>query len=154
MFQRILSRVLFSFVAGFISVVVFHQAMLAILNWIGFAPLPPYQMNPTKPFGIPALWSLSFWGGIWGIGLATVIFHLLPNYNYWLTTLIFSSLAPTLVFLFIVSPLKGLPLAGGGQISVIVTGLLVNAAWGLGTALLLRLQPRQSQGSRIDLPQE
>jgi hypothetical protein len=154
MFQRILSRVFFSFVAGFVSVVVFHQAMLAILNWVGFATIPPYQMVPTKPFGIPQLWSLAFWGGIWGIGLATVIFHLLPNNNYWLTALIFGALAPTSVFLFIVAPLKGLPIAGGGQISIIVTDLLVNAAWGIGTALLLRLQPQRSRRSRIDLPQE
>jgi hypothetical protein len=152
MFQRIFSRVFFSFIAGFISVIVFHQAMLAILNWVGFAPIAPYQMNPTKPFGIAQLWSSAFWGGIWGIVLATVIFHLLPKNNYWLTALIFGSLAPTLVFLFIVSPLKGLPIAAGGKIPIIVTGLLVNAAWGLGTALLLRLQPGLSRRSRTDLP--
>jgi hypothetical protein len=148
MFQRILSRIFFSFIAGFISVVVFHQAMLAILNWVGFAPIAPYQMNPTKPFGIPQLWSLAFWGGIWGIALATVMFHLLPRHNYWLTALIFGSLAPTLVFVLIVAPLKGLPL----QIPGIVTGLLVNAAWGLGTALLLRLNQARSRRTRTDLP--
>jgi hypothetical protein len=148
MSQRTFSRILFCFVAGFISTVVFHQAMLAILNWIGFAPFPPFQMNPTQPFGIPRLWSLAFWGGIWGIGLGATLFHLLPNHNYWLTALIFGALAPTGVSLFIVAPLKGLPFAGGGQIPVIVTGLLVNAAWGLGTAVLLRLQPLQIRRSK------
>jgi hypothetical protein len=142
MVQRILSRVFFSFAAGFIATVVFHQAVLAILNWVGFAPFPPFPMNPTSPFGVPQLWSLAFWGGVWGIILATVLFHVLPKTNYWLTALIIGSLAPTLIFLFIVAPLKGLPIAAGGQISIIITGLLVNAAWGLGTALLLRLQPR------------
>lgn len=148
MSQRTFKRILFSFVAGFISTVVFHQAMLAILNWIGFAPFTPFSMKLTQPFGIPQLWSLAFWGGIWGIGLGAVLFHLLPNHNYWLTALIFGALAPTAVSLFIVAPLKGLPIAGGGQIPVIVTGLLVNAAWGLGTALLLRLQPLQIRQSK------
>lgn len=142
MVQRILSRVFFSFVAGFVAVIVFHQSMLAILNWVGFAPFPPFQMNPTPPFGVSQLWSLAFWGGVWGIVLATILFHVLPKKNYWLTALIVGSIAPTIVFLFVVAPLKGLPIAASGQLSIILTGLLVNAAWGLGTALLLRLQPR------------
>lgn len=41
--------------------------------------------------------------------------------------------------MFIVLPFKGMPVAGGWQINLIATGLMVNAAWGLGTALLLHL---------------
>ncbi|MEH2154212.1 hypothetical protein [Nostoc sp.] len=40
---------------------------------------------------------------------------------------------------FVVAPLKGQPLAGGWKLVGIVTGLLVNGAWGVGTAGLLRL---------------
>jgi hypothetical protein len=44
-----------------------------------------------------------------------------------------------LVAWFIVAPLKIQPVAGGFQPAAMVTGLLVNGAWGVGTALLLRL---------------
>ncbi|MBD2472852.1 hypothetical protein [Nostoc sp. FACHB-145] len=50
--------------------------------------------------------------------------------------LIFGAVVPTLVAWFIVAPLKGQAIAGGGKPSAIIPGLLVNAAWGIGTALL------------------
>ena len=49
----------------------------------------------------------------------------------------FGAVALSLVAWFVVAPLKGLPLAGGGRPAAIATALLVNGAWGLGTALLL-----------------
>ncbi len=49
-----------------------------------------------------------------------------------------SFLSPNVVAWFVVAPLKNQPLAGGFQPAAMVTGLLVNAAWGVGTALLLR----------------
>jgi hypothetical protein len=42
------------------------------------------------------------------------------------------------VALFVVFPLKGLGVAGGWDPKIIVGALLLNAAWGLGTALTLR----------------
>ena len=53
-------------------------------------------------------------------------------------SVIFGALGPTLVAWFLVAALKGQPLGGGWKGSTMITGLLVNGAWGLGTALLLR----------------
>jgi hypothetical protein len=130
-------RLLIGFIGGFLSVLLFHQGVLALLNHIDFIPFPAYSINPTKPFGVPQVWSLAFWGGIWGIMFSILAFQTY-NARYWLTALLFGALAPTLVGLFIVMPLRGQPIAGGLQPNLIVTGLMVNSAWGLGTALFLR----------------
>jgi hypothetical protein len=55
---------------------------------------------------------------------------------HWLVAVLFGGFALSLVAWFVVAPLKGLPVAGGGRPAAIATGLLVNGAWGGGTALL------------------
>lgn len=82
---------------------------------------------------------MSFWGGVWGIVLAVLTLRLRKKLSYWLTALLFGAFAATAVFLFVVSPLKGMPFAGGWDFKLIATGLMLNGAWGLGTALLLQL---------------
>ena len=133
-----LPRFILAFVAGFLSVLLFHQGMLALLHTLAIASRPPYPTNPTQPFGIPQVWSSAFWGGVWGIVFATVAIRFRQE-RYWLAALLFGAIAPTLVAWFIIAPLKGQPVAGGFQPAAMVTSLLVNGAWGVGTALLLRL---------------
>ena len=127
--------------AGFVSVLLFHQPVLALLNSVGFIPFSPYPMVPTQPFGIPQVWSSALWGGVWGVVLSLLIFRTQRGWRYWLTVSLFSAIAVTAVFLFIVLPLRGQPIAGGWQPNLIVTGLMVNGAWGVGTALLLQWLP-------------
>lgn len=64
--------------------------------------------------------------------------HFPESAAYWLLTLIFGAVGPTFVAWLVVFPLKGIPTGGGWKLSGIVTGLAVNAAWGIGTALMLR----------------
>ena len=139
-------RFLSSFVAGVISVLLFHQPVLALLYSIGFIPFFPYSMVSTQPFGIPQILSSAFWGGVWGIVLGILTFRARRDLRYWLTVLLLSAVALTAVFLLIVLPLRGQPVAGGWQSNLIATGLMVNGAWGMGTALLLQwfsnLNPR------------
>ncbi|MBE9003129.1 hypothetical protein IQ274_34440 [Nostoc sp. LEGE 12447] len=129
-------RIVLAFVAGFVAVLVFHQGLLALLHAINFAPRAPYQTTPTPPFGIPQFLSGAFWGGIWGLIWASIRLRWQVNRSYWLTALLFGAVAPTLVAWFVVAPLKGLPIAGGWKLPAMITALLVNGAWGLGTALL------------------
>ena len=58
---------LFGFIAGFFGTLVFHQLMVALLWGVGLAPFHPFSMALTRPFGVPAVISLSFWGGLWGL---------------------------------------------------------------------------------------
>ena len=55
------------FAAGFISVLVFQQGTIAILNAVGFTPATPFSASRTWPLGVPQIWSFAFWGGVWGI---------------------------------------------------------------------------------------
>ena len=50
----------------------------------------------------------------------------------------FGAVLPSLVALLVVLPLKGHPVGGGWQPHVLITAFLVNGAWGIGTALILR----------------
>ncbi|MFN6482403.1 MULTISPECIES: hypothetical protein [unclassified Nostoc] len=138
-----LSRFALAFIAGFMSVLLFHQGMLALLHTVNFAPRAPYSTAPTQPLGIPQIWSNAFWGGIWGVILVVIMPRFRHDKSYWLTALIFGAIAPTLVAWFVVAPLKGQPIGGGWKLVGIVTGFLVNGAWGVGTAALLRLFSRK-----------
>ena len=131
-------RFIFSFIAGFIATLVFHQGMLAILYGLGFTARAPFPMQPAKPFYLPVVVSLALWGGVWGLLFAAVEPRFPRGAGYWFWALIFGALGPTLLAWFLVAALKGRPLGGGWRGSVVITGLLVNGAWGLGTGLLLR----------------
>ena len=140
-------RLLFGFVAGFIAVLLFHQPALAVLNQIGIAQANVYSFKATAPLGVPQVISLAFWGGVWGIVLAAVEGRFPRGARYWVYAFLFGAIFPTLVAWFVVAPLKGLPMAGGWQPNRMITGLVINGAWGLGTALLLRLGYRARAAS-------
>ncbi len=137
-------RLVFAFFAGFIAVLVFHQGMLAILHAAGMTPRAAFPVEPTRPFHVPTVWSWAFWGGVWGVIFAFVDRFFGKGAGYWISAVIFGSLALTLVAWFVVAAIKGQPLAGGWKGHVMMVGLLVNGAWGLGTALLLKAFYRKS----------
>ena len=108
-----------AFNAGFISTLVFHQDVLTLFYLAGLIPRVPYDLGHVPPLGIPAVISLAFWGGLWGV----TIWPLLKNVDgpaYWARALVITAVFPSLVGLFIVFPLKGMPMAGAGNPKVIV----------------------------------
>lgn len=125
-----------AFVAGFASTLIFHQGVLAMLYTVGLSEKAPFQMAATAPFKVPAVLSLSFFGGLWGIALWLLLRNTSPA-QYFALALLFGALAPTVIALFVVVPLKGMPVAGGWDPKIIGSALLVNAAWGFGVAMLL-----------------
>jgi hypothetical protein len=131
-----------AFLAGFLSTLVFHQGLLAILHATGASPRAAYSMEPVAPLRVPAVLSLAFWGGVWGILLWLVIQRYQGTALYWILALIIGAVAPSLVALFVVLPLKGQPAAGGGKPALIVGALLLNGAWGIGVAFFMRLFSR------------
>ena len=130
--------IMIGFLAGFISTVTFHQAALWVLWRMGMAANAPYAMSAVPPFGVPAILSLAFWGGVWGIIFA-LVHRNFPRTGYWITAFLFGAVLPSLVALFIVAPLKGRPVAGGWELAVLMTAFLINGMWGLGTAVFLKL---------------
>ena len=57
------------FVAGALAVLVFHQGALTMLHALGYGGAP-FPVTATQPLEIPAIWSLAFWGALWGLVLA------------------------------------------------------------------------------------
>lgn len=135
-------RLLLAFVAGFVAVLAFHQPTLWVLAQAGITQAAPYAMKTVPPLGLPQFISGAFWGGVWGILFYLVSRRWSPGSSYWIKAFLFGMILPTLVAWFVVAPLKGLPIAAGGKFNGMLTGLCVNAAWGLGTALLLRMTLR------------
>jgi hypothetical protein len=131
-----------AFAAGFIAVLAFHQPVLAALASAGITNGMPYATKAVGPLGVPQFISAAFWGGIWGLVLHAFSRRWPLNAVFLLRALLFGMIFPTLVAWFIVAPLKGLPIAGGFKPNGMLTGLCVNAAWGLGTGLMLALRRR------------
>ena len=131
-------RALFGFVAGFLATLIFHQLTLAVLWAAGLAPFAPFSLAATPPFGVPAVLSLAVWGGVWGIVLAMIEPRFPPRGGYWLAAFLLGALAPSLVAWFVVLPLKGRPAGGGWHPPLLVTALLINGAWGFGSALIFK----------------
>lgn len=130
-------KVVFAFIAGFFATLIFHQSVLALLWWAGVAPFAPYSMAATAPFGLPAVISLAFWGGVWGILFAFADTRFPKGAGYWLAAFFFGAIFPTLVALFAVAPLKGRPI-DGWRAFLLLTPFLINGAWGVGTGVILK----------------
>ena len=134
-------KALYSFIAGFFATLIFHQLALELLWRAGVAPFAPFSMAATHPFGVPAVFSLACWGGVWGIVFGSVDDHFPANGGYWAGAFLFGAIFPTLVALFVVLPLKGGPIGGGWHAPLLLTALLINGAWGVGTGLILKGLP-------------
>lgn len=126
------------FVAGALSVVVFHQGLIWLLGRFGLAAYPAWSWAPTEPLGIPQLLSLAFWGGVWGIAWALLAARLKGGGGL-LFAALFGAILPTLVFAAVVAPLKGIDSKIFMKPEVLAFALGVNGAWGFGTELFLRL---------------
>ena len=128
-------RLLLGFVAGFVATLVFHQIALWILHYVHWIDRAPWSMNPVPPWGVPAVISLAFWGGVWG---AVMIALLAKSRQFLLASTLFGAVLPTLVAGLIIQPLiKHQPLPHSSKL--LMVGLIINGAWGLGTALIYRL---------------
>jgi hypothetical protein len=136
-----LAGLVIAFIAGVLAVPLFHQILLALMYGGGIVPFAPFSMAPTKPFGVPDVISNSFWGGVWGVVFALTIARWFRGAAYWIASAVAGGVALTLVFMFVVWPLKvgGLP---PGMVGFFVIGFLLNAAWGIGWAILCALFER------------
>lgn len=133
-------RAFLGFVAGAISVLTFHQGMVALLHTLGLSPFAPYRIGSVPPFGVPIIVDLCFWGGVYGL-----LFGLLmPRFAWpiWSCGLVLGIIA-ALIGMFVVAPLKGNAIANGGHLWPIARSLLINGFWGVGVGVLLpMLMPR------------
>ena len=131
-------------ISGAVSVLLFHQGAVEVFRLLGLTTRPVYAMQPTLPWGVPQIWSLVFWGGVWGALLAATLARL-EAARLLLAALLFGAVAPTLVAWFVVAPLKGHPAAAGMVPAAMLLGVVANGLWGLGTGIGLTLFGRHRQ---------
>ncbi len=125
----------YAFVGGFLATLIFHQGLVGLLHLLGVLPMQPYNMSATKPFGVPSVISLSFFGGLWGI----LIWRLVrndPKVKQLIKSIVYGAIGPTLVAFVVVFPLKGI----SPPLALIPVGLLLNGAWGLGVWLFMKIE--------------
>ena len=134
-----LRTVLVGFVAGALSVLVFHQLGFWIANELGYARAPLYSLRPVPPWGVPAILSLAFWGGLWGMAAAFLVPRLPRPLNGVVGWVFFAAVIVTLVNWFVVLPIKGAPVGAGFRLPGLVVVPLVYALWGFGMWLIARL---------------
>jgi hypothetical protein len=142
--QTSVTTLVLAFIAGALAVPVFHQIAMWLLNTlgiinalIGIPAIPIFNMTPTRPLGVPEIFSISFWGGVWGVVFALTLPRWFSGTAYWIAAIVIGGLALTLVYIYVVTPIKtGAP---APFYPVIVIGFIVNAAWGLGWALFLMI---------------
>lgn len=116
------------FVAGALSVFVFHQ--LTVWGLVGRRPWANWA--PTRPLGVPAMLSIAFWGGVWGVAMVAVLRRRLGGVLFYLLAFAFGAIFPTLVSWYVVPLIKGGALGPRG---LWYNALIINGMWGLGTAV-------------------
>ena len=133
-----LSAVLLTFAAGFLAVITGHQCIVAALNAAGVLPagFPAWSFDPVPPFGVPTVISKAFWGGLWAILIAAILSNT-RGAAYWIGWTVLGAVALPLVAIFVVPPLKGLPVPD--FMARFPVYALINAVWGFATALFLRM---------------
>jgi hypothetical protein len=136
------TRLLLGFVAGFLATLIFHQIGVELCHLIGLTPNTPYNLRPVPPWDVPAVISLAFWGGVWGIVFVLCERPIARSPGgYWIGAIVFGAIVPTVFSWLVVAPLKGLPLGYGFHFPGILVGPIVNGLWGLGTGTFLAILP-------------
>lgn len=126
------------FLAGFLATLIFHQGLMGLLYLAGVSPIAPFSLAATGPLAVPAVLSLAFWGGLWGVAIGYLLRAIGGVHSLW-RWLVLGALAPSLVAMLLVFPLKGI---ANNDPKLWLGALLLNGAWGLGCALFLRATAR------------
>lgn len=127
-----------AFVSGFLATLIFHQGLFGLFYLAGVVPAAPFNMAPVPPLGVPAVLSLAFFGGLWGIVLWAILGRL-RGVRYWLGHVIVGAVGPTAVAMLVVFPAKDLDVSA----QTWVGGLILNGFWGLGVALFMLFLQRK-----------
>ena len=134
-----------SFIAGFVSTLVFHQTVIWFIARASGLPFKTWNMAPNS-YGVPSVLALAFWAGVWGIALCAVI-----GARRWSPALVWGAVlggvVPSVWGWTVLASIHGKPMFSGGNMKIIIFVLFVNAVWGAGTVLLFKAM----QGGRMRL---
>ena len=81
--SSISTRILFGFIAGALSHVIFQGALGTLYFAVDMIPALPWSLKPLPPFGVPTTVNFAFWAGLWGIAYALLEPRLTPRVGVW-----------------------------------------------------------------------
>ena len=129
--RRVTARALMlGFAAGVLSVLVFHQGTVWLLNQMGVIPTGPYSLRPIPPFGVPQIVNQCFWGGLWGILIAALLRRWGTRAPDLLFGAVFGAVALNIVNWIVLPAIKGLPYFAGGAPALTKPGFAARARSG------------------------
>jgi hypothetical protein len=130
------------FVAGIISVLVFHQGLVWLLYMAGQLPAGPYGVRPIPPFGVPQIVNQCFWGGLWGMVIAILVRRLrVPDLLFGFA---FGAVALSLTNWVVLPAIKGGAYFAGGDPRRMAITVAITGTFGWGVALILRALRRRA----------
>jgi hypothetical protein len=129
-------KLLLGFLAGVLSVAVFHQGAVFAAGLAGVGEGIVYSFRPTPPLGVPRLISQLFWGGLWGVLYAVVVDRLPGRWPLAVVGFLFGVAGPTLFGLLVMTPLRGQSMAAGLTLPRLASSVLINGVFGVGLALI------------------
>jgi hypothetical protein len=147
--NRPTNRAFLGSVAGALSVLLFHQTSLQILFWIGLAPQAAFRLGHVPPFNMPMVVSVTFWGAVYG-AIFGLVSRRLPGRIYWYGLPL--GVCAMLLAWFIFLPLKGVPVAFGGDLGPMLRSAMAYCLWGVGVTVLLPLLYPRSRFGRPATP--
>lgn len=150
--QALLPRIVLGFIAGALSVVIFHQGTSFILSQFHLTNPGQWSLARVPPLGVPRIIDQAFWGGLWGILFVFVMDRFPRMLHPLLAGFLFGFLGPVLVGWLVVAPLRHEPLFGGFVAARMLSSVLVNGAFGIGLAIIVPLLARLDwfRGSRLE----
>ncbi|RJS91407.1 hypothetical protein [Salinisphaera sp. Q1T1-3] len=128
-------------IAGFLSVLTFHQGMLWGLDRLDYLQARAWDLSPVPPFEIPAVISMACWGALWGV-LLWLLIRRAEAAGYYVGAIILGAILPTAVALSIVPLVHGASLedlVSGLSVNRVAIGMALNGSFGLGVAVFMRL---------------
>lgn len=127
------------FAAGAAGVLTTHQAAVWAFHRAGLTPWEAYSLAPTRPFGVPAVASAAFWGGVWWAVLSPLVERAGTRRACWTRAALLGAVPPTALGAVIVAAGRPLPRGGSfGSAGLAAASLAINALWGLTATALLR----------------
>lgn len=119
--------------AGAVSILTFHQGMLALLHLGRMTTARPWPLHATWPLGWPLLLTQSLFGALLALPLWALIRNR-ANAGHWLRAMILGALLGAAFELLALAPLRGHVFAAGLDAQVWVRTILLYGSWGLGVA--------------------
>ncbi len=136
---KVARTILVGFIAGAVSVLIFHQLGFWIANQLGYTRVPLYNMRGVPPWGVPYILSAAFWGGLWGIAAACLVARMRGVLGGVLGWILFAAIVVSLANWFVVQPIKSGGTFRMPTMPILVVLPLVYGLWGFGMWLIARL---------------